>query len=63
MPRGKCTFKQGDVTRALRAVRAAGLDVERVETGKDGKITVFPGKSREPSEPPTGGGEVGQPTA
>jgi hypothetical protein len=38
------TFRQSDVTRALKGVRAAGFGVERVEIGKDGKIVVVPGK-------------------
>ena len=37
-------FKERDVTRATKAVLAAGLDVARVEIGKDGVIVVVPGK-------------------
>lgn len=33
-------FSQGDVTRALRAAKAAGLDVSRFEISADGKIIV-----------------------
>lgn len=40
MARGPCTFKQQDVTRALRATVAAGIEVQRIEIDKDGKITV-----------------------
>lgn len=40
MARGPCTFKQQDVTRALRATVAAGIDVQRVEIDRDGKIVV-----------------------
>lgn len=40
MARGRCTFKQQDVTRALRAARAAGFDVQKVEIDKEGKIVV-----------------------
>jgi hypothetical protein len=43
MSRGPHTFKQQDLARAVRGVRAAGLDVQRVEVGKDGKIVVIPG--------------------
>ena len=42
--RRPCTFKRTDVTRATKAVLAAGLEVERIEIGKDGSIKVFPGK-------------------
>jgi hypothetical protein len=48
MSRGPCTFKQQDVTRALRAAVAAGVAVERIEITKDGKIVVVTGKATEP---------------
>ena len=35
-------FKERDVTRATKAVRAAGLDIDRVVIEKDGAITVVP---------------------
>jgi hypothetical protein len=44
MARGRGTFKQQDVTRALRATVAAGIDVQRIEIDKDGKIVVVTGK-------------------
>lgn len=44
MSRGPLTFKQQDVTRAVRAVVAAGVEVARVEVGKDGKIVVVAGR-------------------
>ena len=44
MARGSCTFKQRDVRAAVKAVRAAGVEVARVEIDKDGKIVVVPGK-------------------
>ena len=41
-------FKKTDVTRATRAVLAAGLEVRRVEINpRDGKITVVPAKPGE----------------
>lgn len=43
MARGSCTFRRRDVTRAVKAVVAAGLCVIRVEVDKSGKITVIPG--------------------
>jgi hypothetical protein len=45
MARGQCTFKQGDVTKAVKAVVAAGVAVARVEVDKDGRIVVIAGKS------------------
>ena len=44
MPRGPCTFKQGDVTRMVKGVLAAGVDVMRVEVDMDGRIVVIAGK-------------------
>ena len=38
MGHGPATFKETDLTRALRAARKAGADVERVEIGRDGRI-------------------------
>jgi hypothetical protein len=45
MSRGPCTFKQQDVTRALRATVAAGIEVCRVEIDREGKIVMIFGKS------------------
>lgn len=44
MARSACTFKQQDVTRALRATLAAGVTVLRVEIDKGGKIVVVTGE-------------------
>jgi hypothetical protein len=43
MARGHCTFRQSDVTKAVKAVVAAGLEVARVEVDKDGRIVVVAG--------------------
>jgi hypothetical protein len=40
MARGPLTFRQQDVTRAVKAVVAAGVAVERVEVDQSGKIVV-----------------------
>jgi len=45
MTRGPNSFKQGDVTRAVRAVRAAGVPVVRVEVERDRKIVVIVGEA------------------
>jgi len=42
--RKRCTFRQSDVTRAVKAVVAAGVEVARVEVDKDGRIVVVAGK-------------------
>lgn len=48
MSRGASTFRQRDVTAAIRAAEAAGKEVYRVEIGKDGKIVII--TSREEAE-------------
>jgi hypothetical protein len=45
--RGRCTFRQKDVTRALRGTVAAGVEVQRIEIDTDGKIIVVTGKPKE----------------
>ena len=40
MARGPSSFRLVDVTRALRAVAAAGVGIVRVEVDRDGKIVV-----------------------
>jgi hypothetical protein len=57
MARGPCTFKQQDVTRALRATVAAGIAVQRIEINRDGKIIVVTGQQQEPSAERQGGNE------
>ena len=41
MSRGPQTFRQRDVTAALKAARAAGCEVARIEVSKDGRIIVI----------------------
>jgi hypothetical protein len=48
MPRGSQIFRQSDVTRAIKATKAAGENVERVEIGPDGRIIVIVGKATAP---------------
>jgi hypothetical protein len=47
MARGPSTFRQQDVTRAVKAVVAAGVHIARVEVDRDGKIVVVVGKPLE----------------
>ena len=42
MSRGQQTFKQRDVTKALKATVKAGIAVGRVEIDKDGRIVIVP---------------------
>jgi hypothetical protein len=45
MSRGTCTFRQRDVTAAVKAVAAAGVAIARVEVDKNGKIVIIAGGS------------------
>jgi hypothetical protein len=53
MSRGAQTFKQGDVTKALKAAEKAGLKVQRAEVRRDGSILLDfdrpPPASRDPT--------------
>ena len=42
--RRPCFFRQRDVTKAVRAVAAAGMQIDRVEVDKTGKIVIVTGK-------------------
>jgi hypothetical protein len=44
MSRGPLRFKQADVTRAVRAVTAAGVEVREVMVDANGAIRVIVGK-------------------
>ena len=57
MARGRCTFKQQDLTRAWRGTLKAGVQVARVEIDRDGKIVVVPGKPQEKDVDESGGNE------
>jgi hypothetical protein len=49
MARRRCTFTQDDITRALKAAAAAGVDV-RLEIEPSGKIVLVPNVAN-PVEP------------
>jgi hypothetical protein len=42
-PRGPASFRQSDVTRAIKATQKAGVVPCRVEIDRTGKITIIPG--------------------
>jgi hypothetical protein len=41
MPRARSAFRQADVTRAVKAVTAAGVNIARVEIDKAGRISII----------------------
>jgi hypothetical protein len=43
MSRGPQKFRQTDIVKAVKATKAAGLNVLRIEINPDGKIVVVPG--------------------
>jgi hypothetical protein len=45
MARAPSTFRQADVTKAVKAVRSAGVDIVRVELTKDGRIVIVTGEA------------------
>jgi hypothetical protein len=53
MPRGRgpSTFKQRDLTAALKSARDAGVSLARIEVGKDGRIILIPGEPTSEHDP------------
>jgi hypothetical protein len=48
MARGRCTFRQTDLTRAIKAAVAAGFPKARAEIEPSGKIVIVFGELDEP---------------
>lgn len=48
MKRQPCTFRQSDVTRAIKAAIAAGAKIARIEIDKSGKIILVADSPRLP---------------
>lgn len=44
------TFKQPDLTRALKGVEKAGLTVAKIEIDRDGRIVIVPEGSSTPKQ-------------
>jgi len=49
MGHGRCTFREVDLTRALRAAKKAGAHVARAEIARDGKIVLVLNRDGEAS--------------
>lgn len=47
MSRGPQTFRQRDLCAAIKAAKAAGCEVARIEVGKDGRIVVILASEKE----------------
>jgi hypothetical protein len=47
MPRSLRTFRQTDLTRAIKGARNAGVNVARAEIARDGRIVIVIGESGE----------------
>jgi predicted aspartyl protease len=50
MSRRQHTFKQSDVTKALKATVKAGIAVGRVEIDKEGKIVIVPARPEDAAD-------------
>lgn len=50
MSRAPLRFRQHDVERTVKALRAAGVSIARVEVGQDG-VTIVPGEPSGPMPP------------
>jgi hypothetical protein len=47
MARAPSTFRQQDITKAVKAVAAAGVHIARIEIDKAGKIVIITGGSND----------------
>ena len=49
MARAPSILRQGDIARAVKAVRSCGVDIARIEIDTSGKIVIVTGKPLEAS--------------
>ena len=47
MARATCSFRKTDVTRAVKAVKAAGVTIVRVEIDPSGRIAIIAGSAND----------------
>jgi hypothetical protein len=52
MTRAPASFKKADVVRAIEATRAAGLEIDRTEIGRDGRIVLIHKRGSIPDDTP-----------
>jgi hypothetical protein len=57
MSRGRCTFRQRDLTKAVKAVIAAGLHVAGVKVSAQGEIEIVTGDEKMQDSPAQGANE------
>jgi hypothetical protein len=50
MPRSPCLFRETDVRRAVKAALSSGIDIARIEIGRDGRIILISGKRTETAD-------------
>jgi hypothetical protein len=48
MARAPSILRQGDIARAVKAVRSCGVDIARIEIARDGRIVIIDATDAEP---------------
>ena len=51
MARRACKFRKREIARVIRAAKAAGVEVDRVEVDSNGKIVVYSGTGGDNPKP------------
>ncbi len=47
MSHGPYRVRQAEVRRVIKAANSAGIEIERIEVGPDGRVSLIPGKPGE----------------